>query len=376
MTKEPAWAVRTVESIIARYSLLHEHPHLGDCWNYESGVMLKAIRDVHEWTEDDRYLTYIRRNIDHYVNKEGEIRTYHLEDYNLDQINQGKLLLFLYRKTQEDRYRLAFEQLFTQLLGQPRTEAGGFWHKKIYPYQMWLDGLYMAQPFVAEYAWMNGRPELFDDIAHQLLLAEKRTRNPATGLLHHAWDESREQEWADPEHGRSPHAWGRAIGWYCMAVVDVLDYLPVHHAKRGQLIGIFERLIDALVRVQDEKSGVWHQVLGQEGRPGNYPEASCTAMIVYAGLKALRLGYLSGRYLEPMVRAHDGMLRQFAEIDEQGHVHVHRINRVAGLGGHPYRDGSYTYYVQEEVVSDDPKGVAPFIMACLEYERLVGGPVA
>lgn len=369
MSQNQAWSVRTVESIINQYPLLSEHPLLSDNWNYESGVMLKAIRDVYETVGDDRYFDYIKHNIDAYVQEDGSIRSYRLEDYNLDQINQGKILLYLYRQTGQEKYQKAIDQLLKQMKGQPRTNEGGYWHKKVYPFQMWLDGLYMAAPFLAEVAEMRGEPQLFDEAARQLLLVEQRTRDPRTGLLHHGYDECREQAWAHPEHGRSPHAWVRAIGWYTMAIVDVLDYMPDDHEKRGQIIGIYERLMHALVRVQDPVSGAWYQVLGEEGRQGNYLEASGTSMIVYEGLKALRKGYLSRGFEDALERGYRSLLLLFAETDENGHVHVHRINRVAGLGGNPYRDGSYTYYVNEAVVSNDPKGVGPFIMACLEAER-------
>lgn len=332
--------------------------------------MLKAIAQVYESTKDERYFQYIQKNLDAYVQTDGSIRSYRLDDYNLDQVNSGKALLFMYRHTKQEKYWQAVQQLIAQLQGQPRTYEGSYWHKKIYPFQVWLDGLYMAAPFQTEYGRIVNEPELVDDAATQLLIAEQRTRNSSTGLLHHAYDESREQEWANPEHGRSPHAWGRAIGWYCMALVDVLEELPINHRKRGQLIGVYERLYAALERVQHSETGLWHQVLGQEGREGNYLETSSTAMIVYAALKALNRGYLSKRYFASAEKGFQGLLSHCVEVDEQQHVHVKGINRVAGLGGSPYRDGSFTYYINEPVVVNDPKGVAPFILACVEYEAI------
>lgn len=197
----------------------------------------------------------------------------------------------------------------------------------------------------------------------------KRTRDRKTGLLYHGWDESREQRWADDETGCSPHFWGRAIGWYVMAVVDVLDHLPVDHAQRGQIAGIFERLYGALVRVQDPDTGLWHQVLGEEGKEGNYVEATASSMIVYAGAKALRKGYLSSGYAEAVEKGYKGLLQHLVEVDADGRVQLHQNNKGAGLGGNPYRDGSYDYYIQEPVVTNDPKGVGPFILACSEMER-------
>ncbi|GBG10537.1 hypothetical protein PAT3040_05280 [Paenibacillus agaridevorans] len=360
------WAVRTADSIMRQYPTLSMHPHLSDCWNYESGCLLLAMARLYEVTGSEAYLNYIRSNIDLFVDEEGRIRSYTLEDYNLDQVNQGKVLLFLYRATDSERYLKAALVLLRQLEGQPRTDEGSFWHKKIYPYQLWLDGLYMAGPFLAELSRLLNRPELLDDVARQLLIAERRTRDPRTGLLHHAYDESREQEWAHPEHGRSPHPWLRAIGWYGMAVVDTLDYMPEEHRLRGQLIGTYERLFAAMAKVQDPPSGLWHQVLGQAGRTGNYVESSGSAMVLYAARKALNRGYLSRRYEEAVERGFHGLLRHAASVDGDGNVHVSGVNRVAGLGGEPYRDGSYTYYISEPVVADDAKGVAPFIYACLE----------
>ncbi len=369
MSKENPWSIKTVNSFIEQYPLLKDHPYLSDRWHYENGCILKAIAEVYEFTGSQEYYKYIKRNMDTYVGEDGTIKGYMIEEYNLDQINQGKLLLFLYRHTQDYKYIKAARVLVTQLKGHPRTSEGGFWHKKIYPYQMWLDGLYMASPFLAEYAELELKPLLFDDVAAQLILVEKHTRNAQTGLLYHGWDESKEQEWANADHGCSPHVWGRAIGWYCMAVVDVLDYLPIDHKHRGQIIGIFERLYKALVRIQDEKTGLWCQVMGEEGRTGNYLEATGSAMIVYAGAKGLNKGYLSPGYRGSVERGYQGILEQWVEVDEHGHVHLHQNNKGAGLGGSPYRDGSYTYYIGEQVVSDDPKGLAPFILACVETEK-------
>jgi unsaturated rhamnogalacturonyl hydrolase len=256
-----------------------------------------------------------------------------------------------------------------QLSVQPRTQAGGFWHKKIYPYQMWLDGIYMAQPFYAAFAKTFNQPDCFDDIAHQILLIEEKAREPGSGLLYHAWDESKQIPWANAVTGCSPHFWGRAMGWYAMAIVDVLDDFPEDHPRRKAILEVFQRLAEAIARVQDPSSGVWYQVLDQGGREGNYLEASGSCMFVYAIAKGIRKGYLPAAFLPVVRTGYQGILHTFVSTDEQGLVTLGKVCGACGLGGVPYRDGSYEYYVTEKVVTNDYKGVGPFILASLEMER-------
>jgi unsaturated rhamnogalacturonyl hydrolase len=237
---------------------------------------------------------------------------------------------------------------------------------------MWLDGLYMGAPFLAQYAATFGEPAAFDDVVTQYVLMEKHARDETTGLLYHGWDESRQQKWADPKTGRSPSFWGRAMGWYAMGLVETLDFVPRDHPRRGELVAILGRLASAIVRVQDPKSGVWFQVLDQGAREGNYLEASASAMFCFALLKASRLGYLDATYAEAGRRAYAGLLKEFVGTDSDGLVDIHRVCQVAGLGGDPererYRDGTFTYYVNERVRDNDPKAVGPFIFASLEME--------
>jgi unsaturated rhamnogalacturonyl hydrolase len=358
------WSVRMADSVLARY------PTLSSRWHYEPGVVLLALLRVWHQTGEPRYYEYVKRNIDELVGPDGSIRTYCLEEYNLDQINEGKLLFPLYETTADERYRKAAYLLRKQLETQPRICEGGFWHKQIYPHQMWLDGIYMASPFYAEFARCFGEPEGFDDVACQFLLAEKHTRDPESGLLYHAWDESRSQKWADRETGCSPHFWGRALGWYTMALPDMLDHLPVDHPQRERLITIFQATMGAVVQVQDPASGVWYQVLDQVGRPGNYLESSASCMFVYALAKGMRKEYLGKEYLAAAQKGYNGILTEFVTVDEQGLVNLEGICAVAGLGGNPYRDGSYEYYVGEPVIANEHKGVGVFIMASIEMERM------
>lgn len=365
------WSVKMSESFMKQYPIVSDMPfQRRRCWNYENGVMLTAFEQMWNITGDPKYYKYIKTNMDLFIQPDGSIETYKLEDYNVDQINQGKALFMLHEQTGEDRYYKAIELLVTQMKGHPRTSEGGLWHKKIYPYQMWLDGVYMTSPFLARYARTYDAPEWYDDVAHEILLMEKHTRDPLTGLMVHAWDEAREQRWACQETGRSPHIWGRAMGWYMMAVVDVLDELPIDHPKRGLLIGIFYRLAQAIGQVQDQATGLWYQVMDLGHREGNYLEASGSSMLVYALAKGVRKGYLGGGSLKAAQRGFEGLLKHCVEQDEDGSLHLNHICSVAGLGGTPYRDGSYEYYLSEPVRRDDPKGFAPFVMACLEIEAL------
>jgi unsaturated rhamnogalacturonyl hydrolase len=266
-----------------------------------------------------------------------------------------------------ERYKKAIFQLRAQLKAHPRTADGGFWHKNIYPHQMWLDGIYMASPFLAQFANVFDEPAALDDVAAQILLAEKHMRDTKSGLLYHGWDESKTQGWADPKTGRSPQFWGRAMGWYAMAVVDVLEQLPKNHPKRAAVLGVLKRLAEAIASVQDKATGVWWQVLDAAGRDKNFPEASASAMFVYALSKGVRNGWLERkRYEAVAARGYEGLLRQFVAVDDRGQVTVKGICKVAGLGGKPYRDGSYAYYTSTEVVANDPKGVGAFILASAE----------
>ncbi len=360
-TDQP-WSVRMADSMIARHS-----PDAAQ-WHYEHGLLLMAIEWVWRATGDARYWDHVKGTVDLSIAPDGTIRTYNPEEHNLDQINHGRVLFPLYQATGDERYKRAIMLLRQQLASQPRTDSGGFWHKQIYPYQIWLDGVYMAGPFYAQYARTFDEPAGFDDVAHEIILTEQHTRDPKTGLLYHAWDERKQQRWANPETGCSPHFWGRAIGWYAMAIVDVLDYFPQDHPRRPELMTIFARLTEAVAKVQDQASGLWYQVLDQPERAGNYLEASASCMFTYAIAKAVRKGYLPTDWMAVARRGHEGILRDLITVDAQGLVTLERVCSVAGLGGNPYRDGSFEYYVSEPVRANDYKGVGPFILASLEME--------
>jgi unsaturated rhamnogalacturonyl hydrolase len=338
-------------------------------WDYTAGLMLLAVQRVGDATHDPKYAAYVKASIDSLVHADGTIATYASSEYNLDQINEGRSLFTLYDRTHDARYAKATDRLRDQLRTQPRTAEGGFWHKQIYPQQMWLDGLYMAEPFYAEYALRHADTTAMNDVSRQFLLIARHLRDPKTGLYYHAWDSVRQQPWADPATGLSKNFWGRAVGWYLMAAVDVLDYLPKTHRDRSELIRVVQQLSDAVARVQDPVSGVWWQVLDQPSRAKNYLEESGSAMFTYAFAKGARMGYLAPSYRSIAERAFDGMLATFVTAGADGLVSINGICKVAGLGGNPLRDGSYEYYVNEPVVADDYKGVGAFILAANELGR-------
>ncbi|MFT3738709.1 MAG: glycoside hydrolase family 88 protein [Breznakibacter sp.] len=304
-----------------------------------------------------------------FINDSGKIARYKMEEYNIDRVNPGKNLITLYKRTGERKYQIAFEELVAQMETHPRTHEGGYWHKKIYPYQMWLDGIYMASPFLAQYASEFSQPKWFDEVAFQILTIYKRTLDEKTGLLYHAYDESREQKWADPATGHSPHFWSRAMGWYTMAIVDVLDFMPETHPQRDSIITVLKNTCDALMDVRDSKTGLWYQVLDQGDRQGNYIEGSGSAMFTYVFAKGAKKGYLDARYLDIANQCFNDMVKQFITEDENGLLSMHHICGGCGLGGNPYRDGSFEYYVTEKVVDNDTKGVGPFILAAIELDR-------
>jgi rhamnogalacturonyl hydrolase YesR len=363
-----SWARRSCDWLIA------QHPDgLGETWEYDNGLLLYACEALWKKSGDARYFDYLKKSVDRLISADGSIKGYKLEDYTLDNLNSGKLLFALYSRATEakdrERYGKALQLLRSQLKTQPRTADGGFWHKKIYPQQMWLDGLYMAAPFLAELAGTFNEPSLYDDAVKQALLMEQHARDPKTGLLYHGWDASKQQRWASSATGLSSEFWGRSVGWYAMGLVDLLDLLPEKQPKRSELQAALQRLASAVAAVQDQERGVWWQVLDKAGAPRNYREASASAMLVYALSKGVRKGWLDKAKFGPVAeRGYAGLVKEFAAVDQQGNIELRGICKVAGLGGNPYRDGSYDYYVSTDIASNDPKGLGAFILASVERE--------
>ena len=338
-------------------------------WSYDMGVILKGFQGIWQQTGDATYFNYIQRMMDAFIQPDGRIKDYKAADYNIDNINNGKLALLLYRVTGKEKYLTAANLLRDQLRTHPRTKEGGFWHKKIYPYQMWLDGLYMAEPFFAEYANLAHEDSAYYDIANQFIWMEQHARDSKTGLLYHGWDESKSQQWANKQTGRSPHVWARAMGWYGLALVDALDWFPGNHPKRKELIAILNRLANAIERVQDRSTGLWYDILDMPTDKKNYFEASAASMFVAAIAKGVRLGYLPAAKLAVAKKGYAGIVSHFIK-EENDQVNLTGTVKVSGLGGHPYRDGSFNYYMSEPVVVNDPKGVGAFIQASTEMEML------
>ena len=365
------WAIRIADSFLAAnpdtvFTAPEKHNFK---WNYDQSLIFEALYQTWQATGDEKYLTYLRRNLDNYLDANGSIKTYKLSDYNIDMIASGRQLLYLHKVTGDPKYKRAADTLRKQLQGQPRTHEGGFWHKKIYPYQMWLDGLYMGEPFYAIYATYFNEPESYDDIAHQFIWMESHVRDSTTGLLYHAWDESKAQRWADPVTGRSPHVWGRAMGWYFMALADVLDYFPPQHPQRKELAAIFKRTAAAVLRARDPEKKLWWQIMDKPGIGKNYLEASASAMFTYAFAKGANEGLLDKRYYKIAIESFNAILQQLVTIDARGSISLHQTCQGAGLGGNPYRDGSFDYYLSEPVRTNDLKGYGPFWLTALEFEK-------
>lgn len=341
-------------------------------WTYEQGVQMKAVEQVWYATGEPKYFDFIKRGMDFWLDKEGKLSRYNLEEYNIDHITPGRGLMTLYRVTNEAKYKQAVELIRSQLKTHPRTKEGGFWHKKIYPWQMWLDGLYMGQPFYAEYS-MAFNEDNWNDIANQFVWMEKHARDPKTGLLFHGWDESKEQKWANKETGLSPHVWGRAMGWYAIALVDTLDYFPKNHPRREELIDILNREAEAITKYQDKKTGVWYDIIDLADRPKNYLESSASAMFVYSLAKGIRKGYLPEKYLPTVKTGWAGIKKEFIKELPDGNLDWEGTVSVSGLGGNPYRDGSFDYYMSEKLRTNDVKGLGPAVMAAVELEHLGKG---
>lgn len=336
-------------------------------WHYEHGLVLFASLLVAEKYNDDSIVKWVYSLYDPMIAEDGTIKTYRKGEYNLDQINAGRALFILYDKTGEERFRKAQDVLREQLETQPRCLNGVYWHKEIYPWQIWLDGLYMEGPYNAEYGTRYSDKAEVEDVVKQLLTTYSVLKDSKTGLLYHAFDESRGQRWSNEVTGCSPHFWSRSIGWYLMAVLDVLDFVPQDDPNRNKLITIVKELSSSLLPFQDE-SGMWYQVPDCQEREGNYLETSATSMFAYSFYKGVRLGYLENKYLEYGKKAIDGIKERYLTKDGDEY-HLGGICSVAGLGGNPYRDGSFKYYIQEKIATDDFKGVGPFILALLESEK-------
>lgn len=365
--KELCWATRFADAVMHRSDSLIYYLRGKPKYEYDYAFLASAIDKLGEVNE--KYSDYARAYIDYFVQEDGTINGYKLSDYNIDRIRPGLNILKLYERTGEEKYLKALKTLVSQMETHPRTKSNGFWHKKIYPWQMWLDGIYMAQPMLTEYAGEFDQPGWFDEAAFQIRLIYEKTLDSKTGLLYHAWDESREQRWCNPETGQSKHFWSRATGWYVMAIVDVLDNFPEDHPERAQLITILNNTCEALVKVQDQTTGLWYQVLDMGGKEGNYIEGSGSAMFIYTFAKGAKNGYLPERFSVIAENAFDDLIDVLVVEGEDGWPVLTNVCGGCGLGGDPYREGDYDYYIHERRVDNDTKGVAPLILAAIELSK-------
>ncbi|MGD0337160.1 MAG: glycoside hydrolase family 88 protein [Bacteroidota bacterium] len=375
-SKETAfpWSARIAQSFLAMHpdSIIYPTEAKSQKWNYEQGLMLEAMYQMWRHSGDSQYIHYLKKNLDHYIDSNGSILTYNFGEYQLDNIASGKAVLRMYDITHDAKYKKAAEILRRQLAEQPRTSDGGFWHKKIYPYQMWTDGLYMAEPFYTLYSVIFTDTAAFDDIARQFLLIAQHCYDERTGLYFHGWDESKQQRWANPQTGCSLNLWGRPLGWYAMGLVDVLDYFPVQHPKRKELLKILNNLAASMLKQIDGKSRLWYQVVDKPDEKGNYLEASVSSMFAYVYAKGANRGYLPSEFRRWAKATFEGIIDHLVSIDSSGIVHLEHICSVGGLGGNPYRDGSVAYYLGEPQRTDDFKGYGPFLLAAIELEKKIG----
>lgn len=375
------WSVKLADAEIARTGDRHffggSNPRAR--LDYTTAFFGTALIKLADRTGHSAYADYGLKLATSFVAADGTLRTYQREDYNIDSIPPGKVLLLAWeRGDRSPALKTAIDTLHGQMQQHPRTSDGGFWHKLRYPNQMWLDGLFMASPFLAHYGKVFAEPAAFDEVARQITLMDQHGYDPKTGLYYHAWDETRSRPWANPQTGQSPNFWGRAVGWYAMALVDALDFFPPTHPEVEHLNAILRKVADGIVRWQDPKSGLWWQVLDQGSREGNYQEATASSMFVYALAKGVNRGYLPReKYLPALLRGYEGILRDFIRPEgDTGRISLTRCCQVAGLDytnsrGQP-RDGSFAYYVGEPIVDNDLKGVPAFILAGLELEPLLG----
>lgn len=335
-------------------------------WNYMDGCMIKAIIELYHITKNETYLQFADDFIDYFVKDDGSIQSYNPEEYNLDNINAGKTLFDLYELTKKEKYRKAIDTVYRQIKGQPRTSTGNFWHKLIYPNQIWLDGLYMAQPFYMQYEVTYNNNKNCADSFQQFANVYKLMRDEKNGLYYHAYDDSRQMFWCDKVTGLSDNFWLRALGWYAMALIDTMEIMPQSLAEeKSELNRIYRELIDAMLPYQDEESGMWYQVVNRGGIKPNYLETSGSAIFAYAIMKSVRLGFLDSSYFQYGEKAFDGICKTYLS-EENNELQLGGICLVAGLGNKEMREGTFDYYMREPVVKNEAKGVAPLILAYIE----------
>ena len=354
----PIWNIESIKGGKA--------PH----WNYIDGCMITSLLEIEKITGEKKYFDFAESFIDYYIADDGKILGYNVEKYNLDDLNEGRVLFELYERTGKEKYLLALREQHRHLTEQPRTCTGNFWHKLIYPNQIWLDGIYMAQVFSALYARKFGGED-YSDIIKQIKNVRKYMFDGQKGLYYHGIDCSKSAFWADKETGLSRSFWLRSIGWFSVALADVIGIITDEEAK-AEMVEIFAELMNSIIAYRDSGSGMYWQVVDKGDAEGNYLETSGSCMIAYAQLKGARLGVLSDKHRELGRQTFDGVCEKYLTVSEDGELNLGGICLVAGLGpeNNRKRDGSFEYYISEPIVENDAKGVAPFVLAYTEILRL------
>ncbi|WP_088102788.1 glycoside hydrolase family 88/105 protein [Halalkalibacter urbisdiaboli] len=354
------WAEKACQSLMKKYEPVKLPP--ADRWHYHQGVFLCGVHSVWQETKNDEYFAYFKEYVDKLIDEEGN---FYFERDQLDAIQPGLLLLPLYQLTGEKRYKVAAEKLRNLLKTINKTSEQGFWHKDKYPYQMWLDGLYMAGPFTLQYGQQFDEPELVDLVLYQESLMRKHTKDEKSGLYFHGWDESKKAPWANPETGAAPEIWGRALGWYGLAVVDIISLLPENHPKRAELITVIEDYVKSLVKYQDEETGLWYQVVDKGEREDNWLETSCTSLYVYTIAKAVNEGYIDESYFAAAKKGYEGIINHKIEEQEDGSLSLTGICIGTSIG-------VYDYYVERETSENDLHGVGAFVLASMQIHNHKG----
>ncbi len=341
-------------------------------WNYIDGCMMVSLLELFKATKDERYLSFVKSFVDFYVHEDGTILGYSKEKYSTDDVSETRVLFDLYALTKEEKYLKAIHMVYDQILTHPRTKEGNFWHKKIYPNQVWLDGLYMMQPFYTRYETELNKMQNYTDIVNQFKNVRELMMDSKTGLYYHGYDSSKTMFWADPKTGLSKNFWLRSLGWFTVAMIDVFEYMNEQmFDERHCIMEMFKETIDSILKYQDSKSKMFYQVPNFPEKEGNYLETSGSSMIAYAILKGVRLKALPSRYKELGLDIFNGICDTYLST-KNGDLNLGGICLVAGLGpeSNLRRDGSYEYYMSEPVVENDAKGVGPFIMAYTEVKRI------
>ncbi|WP_294960790.1 glycoside hydrolase family 88 protein [uncultured Flavobacterium sp.] len=363
------WSERTALSILSKYPNAwqldgNDKPK----WDYKMGFVLSGFEKLYQKTNNKKYLNYIKEYVDGMIDSTGNIKKYDVKEYNIDCLNPGKLLFNLYDITKDSRYLQIIGKLRNQLESQPRTPSGGFWHKQIYPNQMWIDGLYMAEPFYAQFTVKYEKGKSLDDIAKQFELVQNHIVDPKTGLVYQAWDESKEIAWADKQTGTSPTIWGRGIGWYMVALVETLDYFPKSHPKHKVLVEYLKQIAKNVNQYKSE-NGLWYQVADKPELYANYVEPSASGMIIYAFAKGASRGYLASSYKTAAKKSFDSFVKEFVKVDKKGEVNILNVSSNVGLGGKPFRDGTNDYYLSSKTKENGAIGLGAFLLASIELEK-------